>query len=152
MATLTKRAKAIRGMVDGLAARLAQNPDDVEGWVRLARARMVLGDPVASAEALGRAVTAAPDRVDLRVAHAEALLATRPDGEQKVPEAAAVAFRAVLDRAPDEPRALWWVGMAAVEAGRRDEALALWTRLRDGLPAGSEQRREVEAALAAIGG
>lgn len=35
---------AIRGMVDGLAARLAENPDDPEGWVRLVRAYAVLGE------------------------------------------------------------------------------------------------------------
>ncbi|WP_395672163.1 c-type cytochrome biogenesis protein CcmI [Phenylobacterium sp.] len=34
----------IRGMVDGLAARLKTNPDDPEGWVRLVRAYAVLGD------------------------------------------------------------------------------------------------------------
>ena len=34
----------IRGMVDGLAARLKINPDDPEGWVRLVRAYAVLGD------------------------------------------------------------------------------------------------------------
>ena len=34
----------IRGMVDGLAARLKTNPDDPEGWVRLVRAYGVLGD------------------------------------------------------------------------------------------------------------
>ncbi|QMW21940.1 c-type cytochrome biogenesis protein CcmI [Sandaracinobacteroides saxicola] len=34
----------IRQMVDGLAARLAENPRDAEGWQRLMRARMVLGD------------------------------------------------------------------------------------------------------------
>jgi cytochrome c-type biogenesis protein CcmH len=34
----------IRGMVDRLAARLEQNPDDKEGWVRLAHAYDVLGE------------------------------------------------------------------------------------------------------------
>ena len=34
----------IRGMVDGLDARLRQNPADADGWVRLMRARMVLGE------------------------------------------------------------------------------------------------------------
>lgn len=147
-----EQSAAIRGMVDALAARLAQNPGDVDGWLRLARARMVLGDPAASAEALGRALDAAPDRLDIRVARAEALVQLRPEGDPRVPEAAVAAFRDVLARAPDEPTALWWTGMAAMEAGRRDEAVTLWTRLRDGLPAGSDQRREVEAALAAIGG
>lgn len=34
----------IRGMVDGLASRLAQNPKDAQGWMRLMRARTVLGE------------------------------------------------------------------------------------------------------------
>lgn len=34
----------IQGMVDRLAARLNDNPDDPEGWVRLVRAYAVLGD------------------------------------------------------------------------------------------------------------
>jgi cytochrome c-type biogenesis protein CcmH len=34
----------IRGMVERLAGRLKQNGDDVEGWLRLIRAYMVMGD------------------------------------------------------------------------------------------------------------
>ena len=34
----------IRGMVDRLATRLKQNGDDVEGWLRLVRAYMVMGE------------------------------------------------------------------------------------------------------------
>jgi cytochrome c-type biogenesis protein CcmH len=38
------RGVMIRGMVDRLASRLKQNGDDVEGWLRLVRAYMVMGD------------------------------------------------------------------------------------------------------------
>ena len=38
------RGRMIRGMVERLAARLRDNPDDLEGWRRLARAYQVLGD------------------------------------------------------------------------------------------------------------
>ena len=38
------RDAMIRGMVDRLATRLKQNGDDVEGWLRLVRAYMVMGD------------------------------------------------------------------------------------------------------------
>lgn len=38
------RNTMIRGMVDRLASRLAQDGDDVQGWLRLVRAYMVLGD------------------------------------------------------------------------------------------------------------
>jgi cytochrome c-type biogenesis protein CcmH len=38
------RGAMIRGMVERLATRLHQNGDDVEGWLRLVRAYMVMGD------------------------------------------------------------------------------------------------------------
>jgi cytochrome c-type biogenesis protein CcmH len=38
------RGTMIRAMVDRLATRLKQNGDDVEGWLRLVRAYMVMGD------------------------------------------------------------------------------------------------------------
>ena len=38
------RSAMIRSMVERLASRLKQNGDDVEGWLRLVRAYMVMGD------------------------------------------------------------------------------------------------------------
>lgn len=38
------RGTMIRGMVDRLATRLKQNGDDVDGWLRLVRAYMVMGE------------------------------------------------------------------------------------------------------------
>lgn len=49
------RDAMIRGMVDGLEQKLRANPRDPEGWVRLMRARMVLGDRTAAATALRNA-------------------------------------------------------------------------------------------------
>jgi cytochrome c-type biogenesis protein CcmH len=46
---------AIEGMVAGLAARLAAQPDDAEGWVRLVRSYAVLGDAAKRDAALARA-------------------------------------------------------------------------------------------------
>lgn len=46
---------AIRGMVEGLAARLEQAPDDPEGWVRLVRSYAVLGDTAKRDQALAAA-------------------------------------------------------------------------------------------------
>jgi cytochrome c-type biogenesis protein CcmH len=42
--TETDRGAMIRGMVERLASRLKQNGDDVEGWLRLVRAYMVMGE------------------------------------------------------------------------------------------------------------
>ena len=46
------RGAMIRGMVDRLASRLKQNGDDVEGWLRLVRAYMVMGERDKAASAL----------------------------------------------------------------------------------------------------
>ncbi len=48
------RAQMIRSMVDRLATRLQENPDDLEGWRRLARAYDVLGETGKAAEARKR--------------------------------------------------------------------------------------------------
>ncbi len=42
--TEDERMGQIRAMVDGLAARLEGEPDDLQGWLRLIRARTVLGE------------------------------------------------------------------------------------------------------------
>jgi cytochrome c-type biogenesis protein CcmH len=54
--TPTERAVMIRGMVDRLAARLEQSPNDVEGWSKLIRSRKILGENDAAEEALHRAL------------------------------------------------------------------------------------------------
>jgi cytochrome c-type biogenesis protein CcmH len=62
----TDRSAMIHGMVERLATRLKQNGDDVEGWLRLVRAYMVLGDAdkarAASSDAR-QAVTKDPQRL-----------------------------------------------------------------------------------------
>jgi cytochrome c-type biogenesis protein CcmH len=50
------QSAAIRSMVDGLAARLETSPHDVDGWARLMRSRVVLGEPEAATAALRRAL------------------------------------------------------------------------------------------------
>ncbi|MBI1385695.1 MAG: c-type cytochrome biogenesis protein CcmI [Rhizobiales bacterium] len=50
-----ERAQMIRGMVDGLAARLAENGADLAGWQRLVRAYRVLGETQKADAALAEA-------------------------------------------------------------------------------------------------
>jgi cytochrome c-type biogenesis protein CcmH len=56
-----ERQQTIRSMVDGLSARLEESGGDVDGWLRLARARTVLGEKAAAEAALRRALTLDPD-------------------------------------------------------------------------------------------
>jgi len=61
-----QRNEMVRGMVEGLAAKLAQDGSDVDGWLRLLRAYMVLGErdkaQTAASEAR-RALANDPDKL-----------------------------------------------------------------------------------------
>ncbi len=64
------RASMISGMVDRLANRLAEDPNDPEGWQRLIRAYMVMGNEDKAREALltaSLALEGQPDVVNLLV-------------------------------------------------------------------------------------
>ncbi|MEM9433006.1 MAG: c-type cytochrome biogenesis protein CcmI [Pseudomonadota bacterium] len=47
-----ERMEFIKSMVEGLATRLQDEPDDLDGWLQLARARVVLGEREAAYTAL----------------------------------------------------------------------------------------------------
>ena len=49
------RTQMINGMVEGLVEKLRQNPKNLDGWMMLARSRMVLGDANAARTAVGKA-------------------------------------------------------------------------------------------------
>jgi cytochrome c-type biogenesis protein CcmH len=56
--TAGDRQAMITGMVNGLAAKLKANPKDEAGWLRLMRARTVLGDQAAASKARNDALAA----------------------------------------------------------------------------------------------
>jgi cytochrome c-type biogenesis protein CcmH len=55
------RLAMIRGMVDGLANRLEQSPRDADGWIKLIRSRIVLGETELAKQALERGLKAFTD-------------------------------------------------------------------------------------------
>jgi cytochrome c-type biogenesis protein CcmH len=56
------RQSMIQGMVEGLEARLVDNPDNIDGWLQLLRSYAVLGDKDKASSALAHALkTFAPD-------------------------------------------------------------------------------------------
>jgi cytochrome c-type biogenesis protein CcmH len=64
--TPEQRLAMVRGMVDRLAARLHQDGSDVDGWLRLVRAYMVLGDvdkAKAAAADARRALAGEPEKL-----------------------------------------------------------------------------------------
>ncbi len=144
-----ERRAAIEGMVARLEARLGEAPDDVEGWRRLGRARQVLGDPEAARGAWRRAAALAPDHLPTLGALAETERALAPP-DRPLPEAALAVYRRMIALDPQQPDALWFLGLAAAEAGRRGEAAELWSRLLARLPAESDAHALIAARLAGL--
>lgn len=121
----------IRGMVANLAARLDADPSDVDGWLKLARSYGVLGDTAKALDAARKARERAPDRADVQIAYANAVLQSQPRNEtpKPLPEEATSALRLALKVEPDNKDALWLLGLDAMMSGRKDEAAAHWGKL-----------------------
>ena len=69
-----------------------------------------------------------------------------------MPPRAARLPRAAATATPDAPEVLWYLGIVAVREGHPDEARQHWTQLIAKLPEGGEDRKMVQAALAALKG
>jgi cytochrome c-type biogenesis protein CcmH len=136
-------------MVDTLAAKLRDNPGDADGWVRLGRAYSVLGEHDKAVEALASAAKAAPDRVDVLAAYAGGLIAAGPEGDAP-PPAAVPVLRTVLSMQPDNPQALYFLGMDAARTSNAAEAAQLWGRLLTRLQPGSPEHAEVQSRIDAL--
>jgi len=114
-------------LVDGLEARLRENPDDVVGWRLLGQSYLSLGRYPDARQALREALrlTPMPDN-DLKLALGEAEALT---DRQALHGAAGQLFEEVLETEPSNPKALWYGGLAALEAGQSGLARERWTRL-----------------------
>ena len=141
-----EQSAMIRSMVARLAARLEDEPEDIEGWRRLANAYGVLGESELAVEAYGRAAEQARGDVALLEEFAEAITQAAPPDAPLPPQAVAV-FRQILALDGNNPVALWHLGLAAAEAGNGDEARNIWGRLLALIPAGSSDRDAVQQAI-----
>ena len=74
------RQAMIQGMVGGLEERLRTSPRDRDGWVRLMRARMVLGDSAAATAAYRNGLRAFADSPTEQAALTEAARGLRVPG------------------------------------------------------------------------
>ena len=146
--TPEERMEMIRSMVAGLAARLEENPDDPEGWRRLARSYAVLGETGKALDTLRRAVELAPDDVETLHAYARAL--SDDLGSNAPPQEAVAVYERILAQNPDDGAALWFAGLAAAERGDTATARTHWQRLLPLLAPGSEEHQAVRSALDAL--
>ena len=132
---------SIEQAVAQLERRLENEPANLEGWVLLGRTRKnqgleaaAAGDAaaamphfVAAAAAFRKARDLAPQEPDLLVETAEAISLSNPE-RAFGPEGTRVLDEA-LTMAPNHQRALWFRGIAALQAGDGAGAVARWEAL-----------------------
>lgn len=125
----------IMQMVNKLAARLKENPNDLEGWLKLAQAYKVMGRYAEAAEAYAKAESRVKEDAGLLASYAETLGMSSEKGLQGKPT---VLLNAALKLNPKEPNALLLSGAAAMERQDYKSAVAYWEQLLPMVEPGSE--------------
>lgn len=134
----------INQMVDRLAARLKDNPQDLAGWARLARAYKVQGRLDEAADAYTKTGKLLDTDADLLTQYAD-LLAIRAKSLQGKPSE--LVNKALLI-APMHPIALMMAGQAAYQIGNYAVAIGHWQNALKVLPANSPDIEPIKAEIA----
>lgn len=141
------RMAFIRTMVGGLAARLQDEPNDFDGWMRLGRAYGVLGEQDNSKNAYAQAATLRPRDTGALAAHARAIV-DAADADAPPPDDAIQAYRRLLSIEPTHSEALWFTGLADARGGNLKAAVAAWEALLQQLDPSTPQYKQLQEELA----
>ena len=133
-------AAQIEAMVARLAAKMQENPGDVEGWKLLGRSYTVLGRYPQAVAAYAKGAERAPRDPQLLADFADALAMAH--GQRLAGEPEGLIARA-LEIDPKNLKALALAGSAAFERQDYARAAALWGRMLPLVPAGSEDARSI---------
>lgn len=118
---------SIDEMVSSLAARLEENPDDLRGWKMLARSYVELRDFDGAVTAYERAVEIEGGQDGQTLADLGEALLLR-DGRTLQGHAGDL-FENALAVSPNNPKALFYSGMAAIERGDKELGADRWEAL-----------------------
>lgn len=118
--------------IAALEQRLRQKPDDIDGWLLLARTYRSLERFDDMLRATSSAYTLSPQTPDIMAEHAEALTLAGPS-RRFGPEARQL-LETALAADPQHQKSLWLLGVAELQAQRAPEAVAYWRRLRALIP------------------
>ena len=137
----------IVAMVDSLAQRLQSRPDDIEGWLLLARSYQALGRFQEAADAYAHADAFVSTNAAVLADYADTLAMAQ--GRKLAGKPAALAQRALaID--PSHRKALALAATAALESRDLDGALTYWRRLLAQVPQASDDAKQVSAIIAEI--
>ena len=137
----------IESMVSRLAMRLRTHPDDVEGWIVLARSYEFLQRYDDAVTAYQKAMALAPNQPQLLADYADALGSAR-NGDLTGPAQAAIDAALAMDA--NHPKALALAGMAAFKRGDAAAAGRHWKRVLELLPADSDAAVKIAGDLAQL--
>jgi cytochrome c-type biogenesis protein CcmH len=135
-------AQQVEAMVARLAARLREDPDDVQGWKLLGRSYLVLGRFSEAADAYARAAVRAPRDAQLLADFADALAMARGQRLEGEPEK---LVQRALEIDPANLKALALAGTAAFDRKDYAAAATYWQRMLPHVPADSEHARAIQA-------
>ncbi len=133
-------AAQIEAMVERLAARLRENPEDADGWKMLGRSYAVLQRFPEAVDAYAKAAVRAPRDAQLLADFADALAMARGQSLQGEPEQ---LVRRALEIDPKNLKALALAGTVAFERKEFKAAADYWQRMLPLVPPDSEDARTV---------
>jgi cytochrome c-type biogenesis protein CcmH len=138
-------AEQIAAMVDKLAARLKEKPEDGEGWRMLGRSYAVLGRFTEAVSAYENAAKRMPGNAQILADQADALAMAQGGKLQGEPE---ILIERALKIDPENIKALALGGTVSFDKKDYLGAVALWERILKVAPADSEFVRSVNASIA----
>jgi cytochrome c-type biogenesis protein CcmH len=110
-----------------LRQRLAENPNQVEGWRLLGQAYTAQGQAAQARDAYAKAAELAPQEPDVLTEAAEAR--AQADPGRRFDEAAVALLQQALAKQPMHQRARWFLGIAQRQAKQPAEAARTWEPL-----------------------
>lgn len=126
----------INAMVEKLAAKVAANPDDLQGWLMLARSYKVLGRYEEAIKAYARAEKEVAKEPDLLASYAETI--AMAGGDQGLQGKPTQLVEKALKLDPKHGHSLFLAGASAMERGDRKAAIGYWEALLPQVEPGSE--------------
>lgn len=135
-------------MIDRLAERLQNEPDNLQGWMLLARSYHETRQFDKAVEAYGKVLAKAPDNLDAKGYYAESLGEVAGSFRGKPLELA----NEIVQQAPKNHNALWILGAAAAESGEALKAGGYFKKLRAEFPKESEDYKHLTQIIAQVGG
>ena len=140
-------------MIARLQQRLTENPDDPAGWVMLGRSLKTMQRYAQAQVALTNANAQIPGNAQIMVELAEANLFA--SGNSEISASILEMLESALEIDPQQQKALWLLGMAAVQNGDDETAVAHWQTLLKLVDPNSEAAKtinqQIEMTLAGTG-